>query len=75
MLAFTELDDATRASTLDAYHNAGISVMVSAFGSTDQPTTAGADPIATANNMAAFVKQWGVSHLLSSTIASLTHSS
>lgn len=32
--------------------------MVSAFGSSDVPTTTGADPIATANTMAAFVKQY-----------------
>ena len=32
--------------------------MVSAFGSTDIPTTTGADPVATANTMAAWVKQY-----------------
>ena len=33
--------------------------MVSAFGSTDAPTSNGADPIETANTMAAFVQQFG----------------
>lgn len=32
--------------------------MISAFGSTDVPTSTGADPIATANSMAAFVKKY-----------------
>lgn len=34
--------------------------MVSAFGSTDAPTSSGADPIATANTMAAWVKEFGL---------------
>lgn len=34
--------------------------MVSAFGSTDAPVSAGADPVATANTMAQFVMQWGL---------------
>ena len=57
-LAFTQLDDATRQSVITNYHNAGIALMVSAFGATDAPT--GSDPVATANNMAAFVKQYGL---------------
>jgi chitinase len=59
-LAFTLLDDATRAGIINDYHNAGISLMVSAFGSTDAPASAGVDPVATANSMAQFVKQWGL---------------
>ncbi|KZT41907.1 glycoside hydrolase family 18 protein, partial [Sistotremastrum suecicum HHB10207 ss-3] len=59
-LEFTELDAATRASIISAYHAAGISIMVSAFGSTDAPTSEGADPTATANTIAAFVKQYGL---------------
>lgn len=32
--------------------------MISAFGSTDVPTSTGADPIATANTIAAWVKEF-----------------
>jgi hypothetical protein len=60
-LEFTLLDAATRASIISDYHANGISLMVSAFGSTDAPTSEGADPVATANTIAAFVKKWGVS--------------
>lgn len=34
--------------------------MVSVFGSTDVPTSTNADPIATANTMAAWVKQYNL---------------
>lgn len=37
--------------------------MVAAFGSTEQPTTAGADPTSTANTMAAWVKQYDLDGL------------
>ena len=37
---------------------AGIKIIVSVFGSTDAPTSTGADPIATANTMAAWVKEF-----------------
>ena len=60
-LEFTQLDSATRASIISDYHAHGISLMVSAFGSTDAPTSEGADPIATANTVANFVKQYEVS--------------
>jgi hypothetical protein len=43
---------------LTEYHNAGIQVIVSAFGSTDAPTSSGADPVATANTVATFVKNF-----------------
>lgn len=39
-----------------AFHKAGKRVLVSAFGSTDMPTSAGADPVEVANKLAAFVK-------------------
>lgn len=39
---------------------AGIKLLVSAFGSTDVPTTSGANPITTANTMAAWVKEYGL---------------
>ncbi|TFK51101.1 glycoside hydrolase [Heliocybe sulcata] len=47
-----------RASIKSQYAAAGKKLLVSAFGSTDVPTTAGADPVATANTMAAWVKQY-----------------
>ena len=34
--------------------------MVSAFGSTDAPTSSGKDAVSTANSMASFVKTWGL---------------
>ncbi|KAI6107434.1 glycoside hydrolase superfamily [Pisolithus thermaeus] len=37
-----------------------MSLIVSAFGSTDAPISTGADPTATANNLVAFVKQYGL---------------
>ncbi|KAI9632985.1 glycoside hydrolase superfamily [Dioszegia hungarica] len=49
------MPQADRRRVLDAYHNAGIALMVSAFGSTDQPTTWGKDPLATAQQLAKFV--------------------
>jgi len=56
-IAWTQLDDATRKSTKAEYEQAGIKLMVSAFGATEQPTTGGADPVATADQLAAFVTQ------------------
>ncbi|KAI0741577.1 glycoside hydrolase family 18 protein [Daedaleopsis nitida] len=57
-LEWTQLTDADRASIKSEYNDAGVSLMVSAFGANDQPTTAGADPTQTANTMAAWVKQF-----------------
>jgi len=37
------------------YNEAGVKVLVSAFGSTEFPTSAGADPVQCANNLASFV--------------------
>jgi chitinase len=54
------LDSATRASYLTSYHDAGISLIVSAFGSTDAPTTEGYDPTTVANNLAAFVLKYNL---------------
>jgi len=47
--AWAALDDATKDKYLNAYHNAGMRVMASAFGATEMPTSAGADAAATAN--------------------------
>lgn len=52
------MTDAQRASVKAEYAAAGIKIIVSLFGSTDAPTSSGADPIATANKMAAWVKEF-----------------
>ncbi|KAF9067829.1 glycoside hydrolase family 18 protein [Rhodocollybia butyracea] len=57
---WTQLTAAQRASIKSEYAAAGITLVVSAFGSTDTPTSAGADPIATANQFAAWVIEFGV---------------
>ncbi|KIK61785.1 glycoside hydrolase family 18 protein [Collybiopsis luxurians FD-317 M1] len=57
---WTQLTAAQRASVKSEYAAAGISLVVSVFGSTDVPTTTGADPIATANTMAAWVIEFGL---------------
>lgn len=57
-LEWTQLTNAQRTTLKSQYAAAGVKLMVSAFGSSDVPTTTGADPIATANTMAAFVKQY-----------------
>jgi chitinase len=49
-----------RAAVKAEYKEAGISLVVSAFGATEQPTTQGFDPIAMADDMAAFVKDTGL---------------
>ncbi|KAJ7091500.1 glycoside hydrolase [Mycena belliarum] len=52
---WTTLTAAQRATVKAQYAAAGIRLLVSAFGSTDVPTTSGADPIATAVKMANWV--------------------
>ncbi|KAI0049520.1 glycoside hydrolase family 18 protein [Auriscalpium vulgare] len=59
-LEWTLISAADRASIKSAYTAAGIKLLVSAFGSTDVPTTSGADPVKTANTMAAWVKQYNL---------------
>ena len=49
-----------RAAIKSQYAAAGIKLLVSAFGSTDAPTSTGADPVATANTMAAWVIEYGL---------------
>ncbi|KAH0832271.1 hypothetical protein J3R83DRAFT_13264 [Lanmaoa asiatica] len=49
-----------RSSYLSEYNAAGISLIVSAFGSTETPTSSGLDPVTTANTMAAWVITYGV---------------
>ncbi|KAL1939933.1 hypothetical protein VTO73DRAFT_9633 [Trametes versicolor] len=53
--AWAALSDDTKAAIKTEYNAAGVSVIVSAFGATDAPTSGGADPVATANTMAQFV--------------------
>ncbi|EMD33176.1 glycoside hydrolase family 18 protein [Gelatoporia subvermispora B] len=55
---WASLTDAQRSSIKAEYKAAGISLIVSAFGSTDAPTTSGADPNKTADMMAQWVKQY-----------------
>ncbi|KAF8313992.1 glycoside hydrolase family 18 protein, partial [Clavulina sp. PMI_390] len=57
---WTLLDAATRSSTHSAYSAAGINLMVSAFGSTENPTSSGFDAAGTANTMASWVKTYGL---------------
>ncbi|KIK56295.1 glycoside hydrolase family 18 protein [Collybiopsis luxurians FD-317 M1] len=54
-LEWQKLSPAQRTTIKSQYKAAGVSLMVSAFGSTDTPTSSGADPIATANTMAEWV--------------------
>ncbi|KAL0953844.1 hypothetical protein HGRIS_005021 [Hohenbuehelia grisea] len=55
---WTWLTAAERQSVKSQYAAAGIKIIVSVFGATDAPTSTGADPIGTANTMAAWVKQF-----------------
>lgn len=58
--AWEQFDADYRAQVIEEYHSAGIALMVSAFGSTDSPTTNGADPVDTATRLANWVKQYGL---------------
>ncbi|VDB91374.1 unnamed protein product [Peniophora sp. CBMAI 1063] len=49
-----------RSSIKSSYAAAGIKMMVSAFGATDAPTTNGADAVATADSLAAWVVEYGL---------------
>lgn len=56
--AWAELTADQRTSIKAPYIAAGIKVVVSAFGSTNTPTSSGADATTTANDLAAWVKQY-----------------
>lgn len=58
--AWTQLSSSQRSSLKAGYKSSGISLLVSAFGSTDSPTTDGKDPTALAESMANWVKTWGM---------------
>jgi hypothetical protein len=53
-----ELDATTRSTIKSEYAAAGIKLMVSAFGSTDTPTSSGRDPTETAQTIAAWVTEY-----------------
>ena len=55
-----ELTASQRTTYIQEYEAAGISLVVSAFGSTETPTTSGVDAVTAANTMAAWVVQYGV---------------
>ncbi|KIK62594.1 glycoside hydrolase family 18 protein [Collybiopsis luxurians FD-317 M1] len=55
---WASLSASQRSSIKSQYKAAGIKLIVSLFGATDAPTTEGADPVDTANTMAAFVKDF-----------------
>ena len=57
---WTTLSASDRATIKSQYNAAGIKLLVAAFGSTDVPTSSGADPVTTANNLASFVKTYGL---------------
>ncbi|KAF7980246.1 hypothetical protein HWV62_38975 [Athelia sp. TMB] len=57
---WAQLTSDQKSSIKSAYNAAGISLIVSAFGSTDEPTTSGADPTATAQSLASWVIAQGL---------------
>ncbi|KAH8825673.1 glycoside hydrolase family 18 protein [Flagelloscypha sp. PMI_526] len=57
---WTTYTDAQRAAVKAEYAAAGIKIVVSCFGSTDVPTSSGADATATAQKFAAWVKQYNL---------------
>ena len=59
-LAWQKLSESQRSSYLSEYKKAGISLIVSAFGSTETPTTSGKDAVAVGNDLATWVKQYGL---------------
>lgn len=59
-LGWQYLTASQRTSYLQEYNAAGISLIVSAFGSTDAPTSSGANAVTVANNLASWVVQYGL---------------
>jgi len=58
--SWASLSDGDRAAVKAQYAAAGISLIVSAFGSTETPTSSGLDPVGAANDMGNWVKQYGL---------------
>ncbi|OXC68759.1 hypothetical protein AYX13_02685 [Cryptococcus neoformans] len=56
--AWSSWDEDYRRQIIEAYHDAGIAIMIAAFGSTDQPTTGGADAKEVAQRLASFVMEY-----------------
>ncbi|OSD06759.1 glycoside hydrolase family 18 protein [Trametes coccinea BRFM310] len=54
-LGWQSLSDSDKHAFKEDYNSAGISIIVSAFGSSDAPTSTNADPVDTANTMAQWV--------------------
>ncbi|KAJ7612700.1 glycoside hydrolase family 18 protein [Roridomyces roridus] len=59
-ITWTQIDATTRANTKSQYAAAGISLIVSAYGSGPNPTSAGDDPTAAANFISNYVKTYGL---------------
>ncbi|KAJ4474881.1 putative chitinase [Lentinula aciculospora] len=59
-MAWQTLSASQRSTIKQQYQAAGIKLLVSAFGSTETPTTSGMDATQVASQMAAWVKQYGV---------------
>ena len=57
---WAQLDADSRQKAKQQYNQAGIKVIVSAFGSTETPTTSGMDAAGVAKTMADWVKQYGL---------------
>lgn len=57
--AFKQLSSSDRTALKKSYNDAGITMMLSSFGSTDQPTSQGKSATGLAATHAAFVKQYG----------------
>jgi chitinase len=55
---WAQMSSSERKAAVKEYNDAGISLIVSAFGETESPVTDGVDPVATANKMA----QWVIDH-------------
>jgi GH18 family chitinase len=59
-LLWTQLSASQRSKIKSQYNAAGIKLAVSAFGSTDKPTTQGYEPVALANKLSKFVKDYNL---------------
>ncbi|KAF9047087.1 glycoside hydrolase [Hymenopellis radicata] len=57
---WASLSASERSAVKAQYQAAGIKLIVSVFGATDVPTTTRADPVATANTVAAWVLEYGL---------------
>jgi chitinase len=59
-LGWEQLSDMERTSYIQEYNAAGISLIVSAFGATEEPTSSGANSTVVARNLASWVLQYGI---------------